>query len=234
MQKTINEKMGLHVEVIPSPFFIETEQLDDSIYHQQIAGKPYILFFSSYLSALKGSFVLAEALPKVLPFHPELNVVVVGNNLPHDRERGILSSRQYFKDLCGPYSDQVIFLDALPHSNLYPIIIGARLVVLPSLADNLSNACLEAMGLGKVVVGSNGRSFDELIDDGRSGFLAEPGDADDLSRAIRNALENADLETMGSAVKERIAQQDPDVVIPQLLAYYHKVISGYKKQFNSI
>src|ERR1051326_7456438 len=46
-------------------------------------------------------------------------------------------------------------------------------VVLPSLIDNLPNSCLEAMGLGRVVIGTKGTSFEELITDEANGFLIE-------------------------------------------------------------
>ena len=47
-------------------------------------------------------------------------------------------------------------LDKLPHRQLYPVIAGARLVVLPSLIENLPNAGLEAMALGRAVIGTAG------------------------------------------------------------------------------
>ncbi len=68
-------------------------------------------------------------------------------------------------------ASRLVLIDNLPHRQLYPIIAAARLVVLPSLVDNLPNACLEAMGLGTAVIGTTGASFEELITDGVNGFL---------------------------------------------------------------
>jgi glycosyltransferase involved in cell wall biosynthesis len=68
-------------------------------------------------------------------------------------------------------AERLIVLERMPHRQLYPVIAGAHLVVLPSLIENLPNACLEAMGLGKVVIGTSGTGFDELISEERRDFL---------------------------------------------------------------
>ncbi len=42
---------------------------------------------------------------------------------------------------------------------------------LPSRIDNLTNTCIESMALGKVVIGTQGAIFEQLIEDGVNCFL---------------------------------------------------------------
>ena len=60
-------------------------------------------------------------------------------------------------------------------------------VILPSLVENLSNACIEAMYFERVVIGTDGVSYEQLIDDGISGLLCKPNDADSLLEKMNEA-----------------------------------------------
>jgi glycosyltransferase involved in cell wall biosynthesis len=226
LQRVVRENLGLEINVIASPFYQEVERLDDVVYKNRLEGEDYLLFFSKTLQTLKGTFVLAETLSQVLDAYPKLKAVIVGGDLPAGSEHPSLTARQRFNKIYTGNSSQLVFLDALPHSQLYPIISHARLVVLPSLTENLSNACMEAMGLGRPVVGTRGISFDELIEDGISGFLSEPGDVADLRRVILEALGRPDLDQVGQAARERMKWFSPEVVMPKLIDYYRMVIAA--------
>ena len=76
-------------------------------------------------------------------------------------------------------------------------------VVLPSLIDNFPNACLEAMGLGKVVIGTVGTSFDELISEGTTGFLVSPNNPEALADKIISAWIHPKLCEIGVQRSER-------------------------------
>jgi glycosyltransferase involved in cell wall biosynthesis len=65
--------------------------------------------------------------------------------------------------------------------------------VLPSLFEGLGVAALEAMAAGKPVVASGVGGLAELIEDGITGLLAPPRDAQALSEAIARLLQDAGL-----------------------------------------
>src|SRR6185503_2715013 len=114
-----------------------------------------------------------------------------------DMETSLASSMAgYARAQCGSSAARLIMLENLPHSQLYPVIAGAQFIVLPSLIDNSPNACLEAMGLGKVVIGTSGTSFEELITDGVNGFLVPRDDPQALADKMIAAWNNPDLETI--------------------------------------
>ncbi len=126
---------------------------------------------------------------------------------------------------CNGFGERLLIVENLPHSSLYPIIDRARLVVLPSMLDNFPNACLEAMGLGKVVIGTTGTTFDELIGDGVNGFLVPPDNPQALADKMIAAWTEPRLAEMSAAAKEQMLQFAPEQTIPSLLSYYSEVIA---------
>ncbi len=59
--------------------------------------------------------------------------------------------------------------------------------------DGVPVALMEAMAARVPVVSTRLSGIPELIEDGRSGLLAEPGDADSLARALRRLLDEPEL-----------------------------------------
>lgn len=119
----------------------------------------------------------------------------------------------------------------LPHSSLYPIIQHADFVVFPSLIDNFSNACIESMYFGRVVIGTDGTSYEQLIVDGKSGFLCEPGNEDSLLESMNKAasMDQTQKDLMGQYAKERISKLSPQFTVRKLLRYYQYVIDNVNK-----
>jgi len=79
------------------------------------------------------------------------------------------------------------------------------LFVLPSLAEGMSNALLEAMAEGIPVVATRVGGNAEVIEDGRSGLLVEPGDAAGLSGALAGLLADPDsARRLGLEGRERV------------------------------
>jgi glycosyltransferase involved in cell wall biosynthesis len=99
----------------------------------------------------------------------------------------------------------------------------ARLVVLPSLVDNLPNVLLEAMMFGRPVIATQGASFDELIEDGYSGFLVPPGDPLALAAKIVDAWNRPDLDMIGRRASDAVAPLAPSVTIPATLDYLRRI-----------
>jgi len=85
---------------------------------------------------------------------------------------------------------------------------------------------LEAMGLGKVVIGTEGTSFEELITDGVNGFLVLPGNPEALADKMIAAWTNERVAEMSSAAKEKAMEFAPEKTIPSLLNYYSEVLSN--------
>lgn len=217
-----SKDIGKSVEVIESPFVMDNEQEDISVYQDKFLNKKYILFYGSMIK-VKGLNVIAEGVYRVLNENPQLYLGIIGD--------GKIALVNAVKKGAKEYSDRVIYNPAISFSKLKPIIRNSEAVILPSLMENLSNACIESMALGKIVIGTRGASFDQLIDNEESGFLCEIGDAGSLCDAINKALElsEEDRRCMQEKALNRAKMLSPDVVVKQLVGYYERIISNYKQ-----
>ncbi|MCM3873826.1 MAG: glycosyltransferase family 4 protein [Pyrinomonadaceae bacterium] len=221
-QMLVKEARLPHTRVIRTPFYVETDEWDTSVYDRFLKGKEYLLFFGRF-QLHKGIHTLAQALPRFLEQYPNVYAALVGR----DMETSLAPSMaEYARARCGSLADRLILLEKLPHRQLYPIIAGAHLIVLPSLIENLPNACLEAMGLGKVVIGTVGTSFDELITEGANGFLVSPNDPEALAEGIISAWKHPKLAEMGAAAREKALEFSPDKTVEALLTYYREILRG--------
>ncbi|QZZ20412.1 glycosyltransferase family 4 protein [Leptothermofonsia sichuanensis E412] len=214
------------VDVLETPFFVEQPTYDTNLFEQVAAGKPYLLYFGR-MTQMKGVHILTEALPELLNRFPEMHAFFIGGSGPAPDGKPMAD---YIRDRLQPFQERVHVLDSMRHDKLYPFILHARTIVLPSLMDNLPNTCLEAMGLGKLVVATTGTCFEQVIENGVSGILVTPGDARALMEGISQAWEME--ETARNQMQEQAIQSinrlHPVQAIPRLIEYYESILAKQK------
>ena len=184
------------------------------------------------MTQMKGTHILAQALPGVLQQLPDAHAVFIGAGDPPAPDGR--SMKDFILDQTRAVSDRVHLIDKIPHDKLYPFLRNARIAVLPSLVDNLPNTCLEAMGHGCVVLATSGSCFEQLIDHGRSGWLVPPNDVPALHEAMIHlwGLSETERAAIGQHASARIAQLHPDLAVPKLIEYYQSVIADFQKRSN--
>jgi glycosyltransferase involved in cell wall biosynthesis len=104
----------------------------------------------------------------------------------------------------------------------------ARALILPSVCpEPMPLVAIEALASGLPVIAPRMGSFPEMIRDGRTGLLFEPGDARGLAAAVRTAIEAPEaLAVMGRAArKEYLGRFTPDRGYEQLLRIYRDAIA---------
>lgn len=215
-----------NVYVIETPFVEDVDFYDGTYVETDLKDKKYALFFG-VLYAVKGVQVIGECLQEFLEKNKDYYFVFVGSAKVINGENAV----RMLKRCAGPCADRVIALPMLMHEQLYPIIQNADFVALPSLMENLSNACIEAMYFGKVVIGTDGASFEQLIQHRVNGLLCRIGDSDDLLEKMQMAVALSDDEKrkMGEKAKARIDKLKPEYVVKRLLRLYEYVINNNKK-----
>lgn len=212
------------VYIIETPYENDITHPDNSVFERCLKDKKYILYFGALL-AEKGIFVIGECIYDILKEYSDYYFVFAGENVEYD---GIYSM-SHIKKMAKEYVNHVIYLGRLERSKLFPIIQNAQLITLPSIMENFANACVEAMAMGKIVVGTDGATYEQLIKNGISGFLAKPGDSTSLKNCIINALNQTDenRKKMELAAQKRIELLRPEITVKKLLNFYQYIIDGY-------
>lgn len=218
----LEKEKGAKTDVLRPPFSLETNHADESAYRMHLPGKKYFLFYGA-IGFLKGGEILAQVLPVILKMFPEMHFVFAGS--VHEGPAG-LDMMDYIWQKAGNFRERIHYLGILRHPQLYPVIEHSHAVVLPSLIDNFPNTMLESMAMGKVVIGTRGTSFEELIEDGVTGILVEPNNPDALLQAMEKVwnMSEKGREDMGTCAKRRIAALAPQTTCLKLERYFQKVI----------
>jgi len=211
---------GRPVRVMEPPIFLDRSGWDEAPYRSRLAGRKYLLFFGS-VGMLKGVGTIAEVIGELLQAYPDLHFVFIGKDSGY---RGA-PMMQHVLEKAGSCRERVLYLGQMRHGQIHPILSHATAVVLPSLADNLPNTCLEAMALERVVIGTRGTSFEQLIEDGRNGFLCEPDSPETLLASMKRALDLPEdlLQAMGERAAQRMAGLAPECSLPRLVDFYREV-----------
>jgi glycosyltransferase involved in cell wall biosynthesis len=124
--------------------------------------------------------------------------------------------------------DRVAFLGFVEDRDLLAIRRLADLFVIPSEGDLQSLATMEAMACGLPVIAANAYALPELVHHGENGLLFEPGQSEELARAIDQLLAAPELRRrMGARSLELIAQHDRESVLDRWEALYQRLAAEF-------
>ncbi|MCZ4304590.1 glycosyltransferase [Zoogloeaceae bacterium G21618-S1] len=169
--------------------------------------------FVGRLSAEKGIRVLANATGQV----PAGRVAVAGTGPEASVLEGV---------------EGIDALGALGGDAVRERMSGALALILPSIwYENFPRTLVEAMGCALPVIASRLGALAELVEDGVTGLLFEPGNPQDLADKMRWALAHPEaMAVMGATARARYeALYTADRNYAQLTAIYRDAIAAAKK-----
>lgn len=182
------------------PHYLPTELFQEP---RQPSGSALILAAGRFV-AKKGFSVLLRAFQQVLETVPDASLQLIGDGPEEQALRRLRSSLKLTPE-------QVRIRGWLSPAELREQMARAAVVVQPSIIapdgdrDGIPNILLEAMAMAKPVIGTATGAIPELIQDGRTGFLAGAGDPEDLSRALTRCLcHSEDAAALGQAAREHV------------------------------
>lgn len=155
-----------------------------------IENEPVILFVGG-LEPRKGLEYLLFALKAVQKEIPDIRLIVVGKNafssLPGERTFfEVLLKRLNLKDC-------VDFAFHVNEADIPKYYAACDVFVLPSNMEGWGLSIMEAMATEKPVVATRVGGIPELVENGRNGFLCNPGDISELARRIIYVLKNNEV-----------------------------------------
>lgn len=203
------------------------------------ADAPLVLYLGG-VSTLKGGHVLLSALPRARRAVPGLYALVAGADRAWSPSLAARAARAVLP-LLGTGTERQRFLRAYREGRmegwvrLLPfradperLMAAADLVVFPSTRPHFARPVIEAGAMARPVVASRLGGMAELVDDGRTGLLVPPGDADALGDAMARVLGDPALaRRMGEAGYEAsLRKYARGPYMERLLAVYDAVLRG--------
>lgn len=169
-----------------------------------------------WLLPIKGPVYLLKAMPQVWQKDPDVKLVFVG--------KGELESElKAVADDMGA-RDRVLFLGW--RDDVHEVMSVFDIFVLPSLNEGMGRVIVEAMAAGKPVVASKTGGIPDLVIDGETGILVEPGDSEGLAEAINHLLKSPDLGlAMGREGRKRCHLFSEKLMIEKIDKLYQRLLN---------
>lgn len=175
----------------------------------------YLLYFGKLLRT-KGLLTLFKAVSEI----PDANLLVAG---PGDMKDEL---EKYVKE---NKIGNIKFLGHLEKEELHKVLKQASFVIIPSECyENAPLAVLEAFAYGKPVIGANIGGIPEMVIDGETGMLFEPGNFNDLKEKIGFCISHRKMiSEMGKKAREKIQKSfNAELHYQRLIEVYTKVLGS--------
>jgi glycosyltransferase involved in cell wall biosynthesis len=170
------------------------QEIEEAKSKRDIDTEKYIVF-TGRLEKIKGAHTVLEA----MKFTPDVNLKIIGSGTQEDDLKAYQQKHQL---------SNVTFLGKLNKNQTLETISNAQFAICASeWYEVLGFTVVEAMALGKPVIGSNIGAIPEMVIDGQTGLLFEPGSALQLAEKIQQLIAQPQIiAEMGSKASNHITQ----------------------------
>jgi glycosyltransferase involved in cell wall biosynthesis len=130
----------------------------------------------------------------------------------------------HLEEIRSRQSSRIDFRGPVNRDAVNDILDKTGCLVIPSRVDNYPNICLEAQARGCPVIASDDSSLDEMVTDGKDGFLFENGSPGSLVRALRSFLDlsKGGLLQMSEAARETDSRRRSENPVSHLVSVYEE------------
>ena len=186
------------------------------VVHKQQTGY-FTLLFLGLLGKNKGIYDLLECIrDHKVEFQGKLKLYIGGNG-----------EIEHVKQLIKEYgiADIVIFEGWVSGDKKIELLNKSDAYILPSYKEGLPISILEAMSYGMPIISTPVGGIPEIVSNGENGYLVEPGNKEDIYKAIMSLLNDADLRNrMGRISLSRVGEHLPEYVEKQLETLYDSLL----------
>jgi glycosyltransferase involved in cell wall biosynthesis len=132
---------------------------------------------------------------------------------------------EHLMRLAGDRAGHVHVLGGQPPERYFSAVAASDIVAIPSLWESFCLAAVEAMALGRPVVGTRDNGFSEFITEGENGLLVGRGDVEELGVALGRLLDDAALrQRLGAAARLTADGLDARRLAPRYVEAFSELV----------
>ena len=216
------------ITVMKTPVGNQSFSMVGSPEHENLKDFRVLTYFGS-MSMVKGVDLIADIIKNILCKYHDVKFLFIGKDYGMP---GFVSISDYIRKKQGNCTKRVIIKNQLDKTQLYSFVQDSYCCLFPSRIDNYPNAAIEAIGLGIPIVGSNNSSLEEMIVDGKTGYIFNNSDSKDFQSKLEIMLNlsEAKYAKMCRNVKVLYKQIQKEKRVEQLLNFYKDIIDEFKSQ----
>ncbi|WP_077620812.1 glycosyltransferase family 4 protein [Bacillus sinesaloumensis] len=125
----------------------------------------------------------------------------------------------------------MIFTGFLRGTDLAEVYAASDIFVFPSSSETFGNVILESMASSTPVIAVKAGGVQNIVQEGMTGYLCEPGNSGGITEAILQLLENdGNRNRMGMEGRKYALSQKWDIIFERLLYSYSTVLKDQNKQ----
>jgi len=109
------------------------------------------------------------------------------------------------------------------------VLSVADLFIMPSEKESFGLAALEAMACEVPLISTNTGGLPELNIQGKTGFLSDVGDVEDMTKNALFILKDENLATFKKNALKRAKEFEGEAILPQYLKFYEECLAGQLK-----
>ena len=209
-ERLLSISPAAQIEVVPNGV-----PLPDLEAPRRLEDREPTLLFVGDLTRAKGVFDLIRAFARIAPRFPRVRLTLVGGEPAPALRRVLAESGVQERVACPGW---------LGPRRLRAELAGAAFFALPSYAEGMPMALLEAMSWELPVIATPVGGVPQVIEHGKNGLLVAPGDIDGTAAAIaRLILEPALRQSLGTAARRTIATRfSLEATLDRLASVYRR------------
>ena len=185
--------------------------------------QPQRIVCAGRLERFKGQDTLVKAFARIAARHPAAELHIIGPD-----QWSATQSFAAVVDQLVPDQDirrRIILTGPQPLAQVQEQLRQAAVAVICSSGfESFSFSTLEAMAAARPIVGSRVGAIPELLDNGRCGLIAAPGNVSQFADALDRLLTNrTEAQHLAQAAHTRARQRyDTQVAIPAMIRQFHR------------
>ncbi|MGO8880629.1 MAG: glycosyltransferase family 4 protein [Desulfomonilaceae bacterium] len=183
-----------------------------------IGDNNFLVLTVGFVGPRKGYLDILDAVPAVVKTDESVRFVFVGGEERPGENYPVLSR------IKNQNLDRWVLVTGEVHRSRIPLYLAAADVfLLPSREEGMPIAILEAMRASRPIITTTVGGIPEMIEDGRSGILIQPGDPEQIAEALISLLKNDGLsEKLAQGARTVFEKKFEAHVCINELAYIYK------------